>query len=391
MARDRKACDKAIREAWKRERELVLAGKGTRDWDEEQQLEIIELGKVYDDDGVAFEGQHMKSVATHPEHQGNPDNIQLLSVSEHLDAHKGKWQNPTNWYYSPDVSPDAPENIRYKDFGDADPEAPAPIELSSPIAVERKNITDGVSNGVNEGNKGKKAPDKKVTENPSAPERKPVAAQAATNKPVKEKGLVGKIIDGVKYYGGKGVRWVKEHPWETVGAVAGTVNTIFAVRGTIKRYKHTSTTKQIPRPVRKPTVQKPTIQKPTIQKPTMQKRRIDDELVKKTVADIGGRLGEGLQHSSGLSETVGQQLIEHGSSIANSLSDCSKLFTMGYTTKKSPEERRKILEAFVSAEGVEKARKYLQFLINTRKGMKNGIYENAVAKWLEDLEYITGK
>lgn len=64
---------------------------------------------------------------------------------------------------------------------------------------------------------------------------------------------------------------------------------------------------------------------------------------------------------------------------------------MGYTTKKSPEERRKILEAFVSAEGVEKTRKYLQFLINTRKGMKNGIYENAVAKWLEDLEYITGK
>ena len=64
---------------------------------------------------------------------------------------------------------------------------------------------------------------------------------------------------------------------------------------------------------------------------------------------------------------------------------------MGYTTKKSPEERRKILEAFVSAEGVEKARKYLQFLINTRKGRKNGIYENAVAKWLEDLEYITGK
>ena len=123
----------------------------------------------------------------------------------------------------------------------------------------------------------------------------------------------------------------------------------------------------------------------------MQKRRIDDELVKKTVADIGGRLGEGLQHSGGLSETVGQQLIEHGSSIANSLSDCSKLFTMGYTTKKSPEERRKILEAFVSAEGVEKARKYLQFLINTRKGRKNGIYENAVAKWLEDLEYITGK
>lgn len=391
MARDPKACDKAVREAWKRERELVLAGKGTRDWDEEQQLEIIELGKVYDDEGFAFAGQHMKSVAAHPEHQGNPNNIQLLSNSEHLDAHKGKWQNPTNWYYNPDVLPDTPEEKKYKDFGDADPIAPEPIKLSSPIAVERKSITDGVSDGVNEGNKEKKVPDEKVSEKPFVPARKPVATQAATKKPVKEKGLGEKILDGVKYAGGKCVSWVKEHPWETVMGVVGAVGTFVAVRGVYKRYKHKSTNTTMPRPTRKPTVQKQTIQNPIIQKPTIQNPRIDGVLVKKNVADIGGRLREGLQHSSALTNTVEKQLMKHGSSIANSTSDYSKLYTMGYNTRKSPGERQKILDAFVSAEGVEKAIKFLQFLINTRKDMKNGIYKKSVAKWLEDLEYITGK
>lgn len=131
MPRDRAACDKAIREAWKRERELVLIGKGTRNWTEEQQLEIIELGKVFDDDGFAFEGQHMKCVAAYPEHQGNPDNIQLLSVREHLNAHKGSWQNPTNWYYDP-------VTLEFIDFGDAAPIACKAIELSQPFAVEKK-------------------------------------------------------------------------------------------------------------------------------------------------------------------------------------------------------------------------------------------------------------
>jgi len=379
MVRDRRACDKAIREAWKRERELVLAGKGTRDWDEEQQLEIIELGKVYDDDGFAFEGQHMKSVAAYPAHQGNPDNIQLLSVSEHLDAHKGNWQNPTNWYYNPD----APETIRYKDFGDADPTAPEPIELSIPLAVERESLTDGVSDTVNEDNREQKDTDIKVSEKATVPEREPVATQTATKKTVKEKGSLEKMFDGAISYGKKGLNWVKRHPLETIGVVVGLVVTGHEVR---KWHKNTTSSKRIPSPTRKPIMQKPTIQKPTVQK-----LRIDNDLVKKTVADIGGRLGEGLQHSSGLTETVGKQLIEHGPSIANSLSDCSKLFRMGYTTRKSPEERHKILDAFVSAEGVEKAKKYLQFLIYTRKGMKNGIYEKAVAKWLEDLEYITRK
>lgn len=94
---------KAIVAAWEKEQELVRQGKGTRDWTPEQQNDILnsERGKAYDTDGRAFDGQHMKSVAKYPEHQGNPDNIQFLTRQEHLEAHKGSWQNPTNWYYDP--------------------------------------------------------------------------------------------------------------------------------------------------------------------------------------------------------------------------------------------------------------------------------------------------
>ena len=94
---------KAIDAAWEKEQELVRQGKGTRDWTPEQQKDILdpERGKAYDDDGRAFDGQHMKSVAKYPEHQGHPDNIQFLTRQEHLEAHKGSWQNPTNWYYDP--------------------------------------------------------------------------------------------------------------------------------------------------------------------------------------------------------------------------------------------------------------------------------------------------
>lgn len=93
--------NRAIALAWYKEQELVKQGKGTRDWTLEQQKDIIERGKAYDDDGKAFEGQHMKSVESYPEYQGNPDNIQFLTRDEHFAAHGGSWQNPTNWYYDP--------------------------------------------------------------------------------------------------------------------------------------------------------------------------------------------------------------------------------------------------------------------------------------------------
>ncbi len=133
------AAHKAIVAAWEKEQELVRQGKGTRNWTLEQQKDILdpERGKAYDDDGRAFDGQHMKSVAKYPEYQGNPDNIQFLTRQEHLEAHKGSWQNPTNWYYDPVA----------KQFFDFDENELIPckiVELTNPvISIDNRN-TDAV-------------------------------------------------------------------------------------------------------------------------------------------------------------------------------------------------------------------------------------------------------
>lgn len=101
MSRRTSAANKAITKAWENEQNYVLEGKGTREWSPEQQQDILNKGKAYDENGRAFEGQHMKSVGEYPEYQGEPGNIQFLTREEHLDAHLGSWQNPTNWYYNP--------------------------------------------------------------------------------------------------------------------------------------------------------------------------------------------------------------------------------------------------------------------------------------------------
>lgn len=101
MSRRTAESNKAILAAWNKEQELVHEGKGTREWTPKQQQDILEKGKAYDDDGVAFQGQHMKSAEMYPEYQGDPGNIQFLTRAEHLEAHNGNWRNPTNWYFNP--------------------------------------------------------------------------------------------------------------------------------------------------------------------------------------------------------------------------------------------------------------------------------------------------
>ena len=134
--------NKAIRLAWERERELVLQGKGTRDWSLDQQKDILDLdkGKAYDENGRAFEGQHMKSVAEYPEYQGDPNNIQFLTREEHLAAHKGSWQNPTNWYYNP-------ETKEFVDFGENGPIPCKVISLGEPLQIsiiDRQETSSGL-------------------------------------------------------------------------------------------------------------------------------------------------------------------------------------------------------------------------------------------------------
>ena len=132
--------NKAIRLAWEREQKLVAEGKGTRDWSEVQQKDILDpdKGKAYDENGCAFEGQHMKSAAEYPEYQGDPDNIQFLTREEHLEAHKGSWQNPTNWHYNP-------ETKEFIDFGENKPIPCEAIKLSEPVyspVIDSQNEND---------------------------------------------------------------------------------------------------------------------------------------------------------------------------------------------------------------------------------------------------------
>lgn len=87
----------AVRLAWKRERNRVREGYGTRNWSNSEQEELISEGVVH-----GYEGHHMKSVSLFPEYAGDPRNIQFLSETEHLwGAHNGNYHTPTNGYYDP--------------------------------------------------------------------------------------------------------------------------------------------------------------------------------------------------------------------------------------------------------------------------------------------------
>lgn len=125
---------RAIREAWENEKRLVLEGKGSRDWTEEQQKQIIEKGKAYDWEGRAFEGQHMKCVSMYPEYQDDASNIQLLSREEHFAAHNGNWKNPTNGYYDPVAK-------TMSNFGDGPPQRCAEMPLTNPHLTDHLNAT----------------------------------------------------------------------------------------------------------------------------------------------------------------------------------------------------------------------------------------------------------
>lgn len=122
LNRDRQ---KAVRDAWAREKELINQGKGTVDWTADQQREIQETGRV-----KGYEGQHMKSCSQYPVYAKEADNIQLLSHEDHLAAHncegqQGGYRNPTNGYYDARTGSMEP-------FGENPPRAPKELELSDP-------------------------------------------------------------------------------------------------------------------------------------------------------------------------------------------------------------------------------------------------------------------
>ena len=138
MSNRTSAANSAIAEAWAREQQLVREGEGTRDWTPEQQRDIVERGKAYDENGRAYEGQHMKSAEKYPEYQSDPDNIQFLTRSEHFEAHDGNWQNPTNWHYDP-------KNGQKQDFGDGPPVPCRADRLSQPVYSAEAQEEEGTS------------------------------------------------------------------------------------------------------------------------------------------------------------------------------------------------------------------------------------------------------
>ena len=127
---------RAVRQAWKQEKEYVKEGKGTRDWDPKQQEDILRNGNVQ-----GFEGHHMRSVSNGKNYEEkmaiaeDKNNIQFLEKTkennEHLKAHDGCTKNRTNGYY--DV-----EKGKIKSFGENAPKAPKAEKLSNPVAKQEK-------------------------------------------------------------------------------------------------------------------------------------------------------------------------------------------------------------------------------------------------------------
>lgn len=219
MSRRTAESNKAILAAWNKEQELVQKGKGTREWTPQQQQDILDKGKAYDDNGKAFEGQHMKSTEMYPEYQGEPGNIQFLTRAEHLDAHDDNWQNPTNWYYNPVTK----EKFN---FGDG-PFIPCEIiNLSEPIislkvdsTIEEKNIEDRET-ASNTGGSSKETVETHTKSSKfEIPKPHNVAPKKSNNA----------FVKGLKTVG----RFIVEHPVEsleiaglTIGSIAKAVSSI---------------------------------------------------------------------------------------------------------------------------------------------------------------------
>ena len=134
------ARSRAIEAAWKEEKKAILQGKGSRDWTEEQQKQIVEKGSLH-----GFEGHHMRSVSygkTYEEQlaiAGDKNNIQFLEKTpknnEHLAAHNNNTRNRTNGYY--DV-----KTGKTIDFGTRPPQAPPKVKLSHPVYQKEKEHID---------------------------------------------------------------------------------------------------------------------------------------------------------------------------------------------------------------------------------------------------------
>lgn len=233
MSRRTAEANKAIRLAWERERKLIRDGKGTRDWSVKQQEDILnpDIGKAYDEYGRAFEGQHMKSVEKYPEYQGDPDNIQFLTKDEHLEAHRGNWQKPTNWYYDPNTK-------EYIDFGDSKFIPCKVVPLSDPmIACDKTSVADSRIDDSSVLKNDLKSNEESY-ESPTNYAKTQVAkSQLLASPEVHSNGSKAKSLFS-NIFG-----WIKKHPLETIGVAIASVKTVIEFTGSVGQNKNIKKTK----------------------------------------------------------------------------------------------------------------------------------------------------
>jgi len=124
---------KGVRGAWKRERELVKQGRGTRQWTQKEQRELLRDGRV-----KGYQGHHMKSVSKYPQYADNPSNIQILCTkkgkNEHLAAHQNNYRNAADGRYNVKTG-------KIRQLGEGAPRAMKSQALNHPVRKTGTNKT----------------------------------------------------------------------------------------------------------------------------------------------------------------------------------------------------------------------------------------------------------
>ena len=341
MSRRTAEADKAIRAAWERERELVSKGQGTRDWTPEQQTDILEFGKAYDDERKAFQGQHMRSAAQYPNYQGDPDNIQFLTKDEHFEAHKGNWQTPTNWYYDPIAK-------QFWDFGEGDIIPCKPINLSNPISrINNCNVVtvlDAVEQAGRETSSGANLPIKDVQRSifPNESVNTPTTSSLSSQVPK------GNVVEQIKNAANAVKEFSDAHPVLTTVVEVSVGLAITAIVGkaidTKVKTSQPGGTSHIP-------------------------------LLSQAVETVG----------EAVAVTVSSFDFEKSKSILKKLG-----YSVAQNIDLSDADRQKILQQIITS-GImtkEAVCACIEKYINLHKNQHT--FSNAVSKWIADLEFIKG-
>lgn len=213
--------NKAVNQAWINEQQLVIKGQGTRDWTPDQQRDILERGRAYDEDGRAFQGHHMKSVESYPEFQGDPGNIQFLTREEHKAAHFGDFHIPTNGYFDPLTG-------KTKDFGTNKYEPCPVITLTAPVITQdNKNLEneeEKISDNTESVNKRTYSEEQTTSNDPPAINKPIDSFTSQQTNSVTHKSLGGRITS---FFRGAG-RYIYTHRYEIIGEIVAVGGPIIA-------------------------------------------------------------------------------------------------------------------------------------------------------------------